>query len=794
MFCSNDAALINAKIPCFEDKREKAPIHLACENGQAETVIALIDQFGADMNLTESQGNTPLHCLVLHPYCHYKMRDRDYYYAIAKILIKYNAKINERNKQGNTPLHLAALNNYPKIVELLLNIGANPMTENHDRLKPIDLVPDRDAVTKQLLKDHMLNPRPAMNISSLSLIPNSSFHIGAAKYDLLSRNNTLKSSPHMKRSYTDQSLKKIKPPSYSISSSSSSVFIKDPRKHSYFSPMMKSDLMHPIHENNHIPRIGNYPSTMEQSSKSLRYYKDRKKYDYSTETSMATTNTLIKKKHKKHSYSSDDTSTTYKRDRRGSHRRHRSSDAKHRSKHGRRKYSYSYDSDSTIKKKHRSKKDQNHFSSDEGIKVTTYEGKPKTIEVEYEKGPITIEFENEDDDSEKKQKVKKHSRKSHKKDKSEKVSKHKHSTNDDLKNEEIQLWYEKMKEKKNTVKKETESDDSSLGEEFKKVEKPKRPELTKKKKEKSNRQRQYDEQLEIERMPIEDPEPFVENFESRSEVDSESYESEDIESDIKNTQRILNESASKRISEVIKSSRARWSTDEYESDPKEVIDEKQNKTTVQNKKEESGSESENSDKENEKSFEEFLTSIVEVTPIETIKLETLVPTPKKELLQKTDKQASQKVSVTKETTFDVERKSGLNLKVSGETPKAYNRADKDAARNEFFLSQPVRIESSSEASDNESKSSLKRRKDWSKPSPSVFPGPPKINLNTKGETTFQVDKDYTHFLKPYKSIGNIGADTNLIDDALYEETNITTTTTKTVTPSGIIYMLIFIFR
>jgi len=85
VFCARDAGNINVKIPCFADNREVAPIHLAAENGHVETVIALLDQFKADISLKDSDGNTPLHCVVLDPYHPYRMRDRDFFYATAKV-------------------------------------------------------------------------------------------------------------------------------------------------------------------------------------------------------------------------------------------------------------------------------------------------------------------------------------------------------------------------------------------------------------------------------------------------------------------------------------------------------------------------------------------------------------------------------------------------------------------------------------------------------------------------------------------------------------------------------------
>jgi len=85
VFCARDAGNINVKIPCFDDNREVAPLHLAAENGHVETVIALLDQFKADIALRDSNGNTALQCVVLQPYHSHRMRDRDFFYATAKV-------------------------------------------------------------------------------------------------------------------------------------------------------------------------------------------------------------------------------------------------------------------------------------------------------------------------------------------------------------------------------------------------------------------------------------------------------------------------------------------------------------------------------------------------------------------------------------------------------------------------------------------------------------------------------------------------------------------------------------
>ena len=813
VFCSSDPGLINAKVPCYQDKREKAQMHLACENGHVETVIALLDQFGADVNLTDSQANTPLHCLVLFPYQHLKMRDKDHYYATAKILVKYNAKVNERNKEGNTPLHLAAANNHPKIVELLLNIGANPMTENNERLKAIDMVHASDAVTKQLLKDRMLNPKPVMNVSSLSLIQNSSLHLASPRMDRSSKHNASKNSLVMAKPHTKQNHNRHKPHNLSATSSSSSVFIKDPRKQSsYFSPRMRKELMHTSDDNHHhLPPMHPFPSTLEQSSRPYRT--SRRKAHHNTSSSTLTNSLYDEKRYRKYNYSSDETSTTtYEKRRHGSHRRNGSSESRHHGRHRRHKRSYyKDDSDSTLKHRKTPKSKHHSFSSDEGIRVTTYEGKPKTIEVEYEKGPITIELQEEDevfDDGNKKDKHRKKSKKRPK----EGYEKMESRSDTEHRNEELKRFYEKVKGEKKRMKSKKisseseESVGSSLEEAVVNVE-PSKAEVSKKlekkkknKNEKSNRQRQYEEQLEMERMPIEDPAPPVENYESGSDYESESMGSDELEDEIKTTQRLLNESATRRISEVVETLRKRWSTDEYESDDKEVAkkdtkkgEEEENDVVKEGK---GNLEDKKPEIPREASVEGFSTQMLESSPYQTIKLETLTP-PRTNRTPTKEQEPKQQVSVEKETTFGVEASGSLNLRVSGETPKAYSRSDKNTARSQFFHAQPVRIESSSEASDSEATSpASRRRQEWSRPSPPVFPGPPKLPRGPRTEETFEANKDYNHFLKPYKGMGRIEAKTDLIDEALYQEATTTTVTTKTTTlgrSSGSIFLYLKYF-
>lgn len=73
---------------------------------------------GADINITNNFGATPLHIAAL--YGHFK---------ICKILIEHGAKINVKCKGGRTPLEFAAICRYTNIIKLLNKYNAKTDTK-----------------------------------------------------------------------------------------------------------------------------------------------------------------------------------------------------------------------------------------------------------------------------------------------------------------------------------------------------------------------------------------------------------------------------------------------------------------------------------------------------------------------------------------------------------------------------------------------------------------------------------------------------------------------------------------
>ncbi|KAE8615934.1 hypothetical protein XENTR_v10008666 [Xenopus tropicalis] len=128
------------------DKENRTPLHIACANGQLDTVKVLLEhksklnlcdndnrspllkaiqcqqescatvllEHNADPNLVDINGNAALHLAALIPSV-----------SIAKQLLEHGANINAFNKEGCTPLILAVTENNEEMVEFLLKEGAD---------------------------------------------------------------------------------------------------------------------------------------------------------------------------------------------------------------------------------------------------------------------------------------------------------------------------------------------------------------------------------------------------------------------------------------------------------------------------------------------------------------------------------------------------------------------------------------------------------------------------------------------------------------------------------------------
>ncbi|CAH1788292.1 unnamed protein product [Owenia fusiformis] len=162
---------INRKVPCFADQREKAPLHVAAENGHYETVAALLNNCHGDITSMDSDWQTALHNVVMHPYDNHVMREKAHYTETARILLEHQVDVEKQNAFGETALHLACMNHYQRIVELLLEYGADPHAKTNEGYGVIDVIPESDTVTRQIVKaamEHPPRPRTKSVISEFS--------------------------------------------------------------------------------------------------------------------------------------------------------------------------------------------------------------------------------------------------------------------------------------------------------------------------------------------------------------------------------------------------------------------------------------------------------------------------------------------------------------------------------------------------------------------------------------------------------------------------------------------------
>ena len=74
--------------------------------------------------MADREGSTPLHTAVA--------RDRNDSFSVVKLLIERGADVNMAKSYGHTPLHDAALNCRNEVVKFLLEKGADRYRRNED--------------------------------------------------------------------------------------------------------------------------------------------------------------------------------------------------------------------------------------------------------------------------------------------------------------------------------------------------------------------------------------------------------------------------------------------------------------------------------------------------------------------------------------------------------------------------------------------------------------------------------------------------------------------------------------
>jgi len=109
-----------------KDRDDWTPLHCACHSGHLDAVDQLLSH-GASVQLTTSNGSTPLHYFVRMP----EQSTRPALYErLFRTMVRKGVDVNQKNLQGETPLHMAAFRGKDKSVSLLLWNQADPNITN----------------------------------------------------------------------------------------------------------------------------------------------------------------------------------------------------------------------------------------------------------------------------------------------------------------------------------------------------------------------------------------------------------------------------------------------------------------------------------------------------------------------------------------------------------------------------------------------------------------------------------------------------------------------------------------
>jgi ankyrin repeat protein len=130
----------SSRVVNYKGYKGETALHIVTRKRQLDWVGYLLKK-GADPNIPDSKGDTALHVAA-----------RIGFEEAADYMIGLRAKVDAANKRGETPLIISVQQKQPRMVELLLQAGANPDKADYAAGYSARDYAKRDTRNPQLLK------------------------------------------------------------------------------------------------------------------------------------------------------------------------------------------------------------------------------------------------------------------------------------------------------------------------------------------------------------------------------------------------------------------------------------------------------------------------------------------------------------------------------------------------------------------------------------------------------------------------------------------------------------------
>jgi ankyrin repeat protein len=130
--------------PRARDRTGKTPLHYAPKMRDGALIIPLLARAGADVNARadEPASITPLFCAIEN---YFEGTDKTAAIQVIRVMVQYGADINVADSNGATVLAIAAAHNRPELIKLLVELGADPTKRLGNGRTPLDYAKEANA-------------------------------------------------------------------------------------------------------------------------------------------------------------------------------------------------------------------------------------------------------------------------------------------------------------------------------------------------------------------------------------------------------------------------------------------------------------------------------------------------------------------------------------------------------------------------------------------------------------------------------------------------------------------------